>query len=158
MSSFYFKKKSTNDKYETPEHVWDLVLDKIPKESVIYEPFYLNGKSGNYFKNKGFEVIHKDEDFFENYNNHTYDIIVSNPPFSIMQKVIETLEKIDKPFMLITPLSIITRKYFDIEKYEIMIPKKRINFIADGVQTKNGCLETVFVCYKFGLGKKMQKI
>ena len=87
-----------NDEYTTPKSAWENIIKYLPTNKVIWEPFYCDGTSGRYLEELGFEVIHKNEDFFE--NNHG-DIVVSNPPFSLSKKILERLVKLDKPFILL---------------------------------------------------------
>ena len=90
------------------------------------------------------------------YNKLDYDIIISNPPFSIKQKIFKLLKQIDKPFILIVPVSIITKKYFMDnfkDDFQIIIPKKRIQFIKDEVQTKRCWFDCVYICFKMNLDK-----
>ena len=90
------------------------------------------------------------------YNKLEYDIIISNPPFSIKNKIFKLLKQIDKPFILIVPVSIITKEYFMKDykdQYQIIIPKKRIQFIRDNVQLKRCWFDCIFVCFKMNLEK-----
>ena len=56
------------------------------------------------------------QDFFK-YEPSSWDIIISNPPFSIKDKIIERLYSFDKPFAVLLPLNSLqgkTRyKYFE---------------------------------------------
>ena len=153
------KNYKKDDDYETTEYIWGLIKTYLSNYSTIYEPFYCNGKSGEIFTKFGFDCIHKDEDFFENYNNYDYDIIVSNPPFSIKKQIFHTLKEIDKPFIMIAPISVITKVYFR-EKYEntditILIPKKRMQFSKNDVVQGGSWFDSVFICYKLGLDKEI---
>jgi len=82
----------------TPKYAWENIQHLIPKDKVIWEAFYGGGKSGEYLKELGFDVIHDEVDFFE---NDLGDIIVSNPPFSLSKAVIKRLFELDKPFIII---------------------------------------------------------
>ena len=73
--------------FMTPEYVWDWIIPFIPKDKIIWEAFYGDGESGKYLEKKGFEVIHKNIDFFE---NNEGDIVVSNPPFEKKKEIIIT--------------------------------------------------------------------
>jgi hypothetical protein len=42
----------------TPKYAWENIKDLIPKNKIIWEPFYGDGKSGDYLKELGFNVIH----------------------------------------------------------------------------------------------------
>jgi methylase of polypeptide subunit release factors len=48
-------------------------------------------------------VIHEPIDFFA--NTHLGDLIVSNPPFTKKKEVLETLLRINKPFILLRDAS-----------------------------------------------------
>jgi hypothetical protein len=135
MAGFHTKTFSKYDDYMTPKYAWENIKDLIPKNKVLWEPFYGDGKSGEYLTDLGFEVIHKPIDFFENDEG---DIIVSNPPFSKCKEVLKRLKELNKPFILILPSSKINtsyvREFFKNEKLQIIIPRKRIHFnkLKDG--------------------------
>ena len=48
--------------------------------------------------------IHDGQDFFK-YEPDEWDIIVSNPPFSIKDKILERLYLFNKPFAILLPLN-----------------------------------------------------
>ena len=108
MASFHTKTFSSNDNYMTPKSAWENIQEYIPKDKVIWEPFYGDGKSGEYLEEIGFNVIHKDIDFF---SNNEGDIIVSNPPFTMKKEILTRLKNLDKPFILILPAYTITTQY-----------------------------------------------
>jgi len=147
-----------HDDYMTPKYAWENIQKYIPKDKVIWEAFMGDGKSGEYLKELGFDVIHNDNDFFE---SNEGDIVVTNCPFSKSKEVITRLKKIDKPFILILPSSKINTQYFRLFKNEIqiIIPKKRIHFDKqiDGVTPegwKNSCnFDCFYYCYKMNLKK-----
>ena len=147
---------STHDDYMTPAYAWEDIRQYIPKDKLIWEAFYGDGTSGEILRNMGFDVIHEDVDFFK---NDLGDIIVSNPPFSQSRSVIQRLNELDKPFILIMPTPKISTNYFReafMNKVQIIIPRKRIQFIKtiDGVpcNQKNQCsFDCFYYCYKIGL-------
>jgi type I restriction-modification system DNA methylase subunit len=92
------KREKANDIFYTPlnlvkKHL-EIVQPFVKTNDIILDPFY---GSGNYFnlykdyfkKNNTFEwcEIEKEKDFFT-YNTNV-NIIVSNPPYSILDKVLE---------------------------------------------------------------------
>lgn len=60
------------------------------------------------FPRGGYNVVrsHIDEgkDFFT-YEPEEYDVIVSNPPFSLKDKILQRLYELDKPFAILLPLN-----------------------------------------------------
>ncbi len=162
MSLFNNKTFLEHDDYMTPFSAWEDIKNYIPKDKVIWEAFYGNGKSGEYLQQLGFKVIHKEIDFFE---NNEGDLIVSNPPFTKAKDVLERLVRLDKPFILILPSSKINTQYFrklfcNSEKpIQIIIPKKRIQFtkLVNGKipdNFKESCnFDCFYYCYKMNLAR-----
>ena len=146
-------KLKKDDDYQTPKPVFESIQHLIPKDKVIWESFYGNGDSGKFLKELGFKVESHDVDFFDD-QKFNYDIIISNPPYSIKAKVFKKLYEINKPFMLLVPVSTITKQYlkkYFKDKIQIVIPQKRIQFIKDGVQNNRCYFDTLWICYKMGL-------
>lgn len=159
MATFTARTFLKYDDYMTPAYAWDNIKQFIPKDKVIWEAFYGDGKSGSHLSNLGFDVIHQPVDFFE---NDLGDIIVSNPPFSKTKEVMERMLILDKPFIMIMPSSKINTGYFRSWKdkgLQIIIPPKRIHFtkLVNGVvpdNWKSACnFDCFYYCYKMNLPK-----
>ena len=160
MAGFHTKTFTIHDDYMTPTYAWEWIADYIPKDKVIWEAFYGNGKSGNDLSNLGFNVIHEPIDFFE---NNEGDIIVSNPPFTKKKEVFTRLKELDKPFIMICPSPMIVTQYIrnlfkdTTDRLQIIIPNKRIHFIklVDGVvpdDWSDKCnFDCFYYCYKLNL-------
>ena len=158
MASFHTKTFTKHDNYMTPKHAWEAVQQFIPKDKVIWEAFAGNGDSSKYLGELGFNVVCKEEDFFD---SDYGDIIITNPPFSLKKEVLMKLKELGKPFMIICPSAMImtqyTRKLFSKEKLQIIIPRKRIHFIKtddDGniLPTENKCnFDCFYYCWKMNL-------
>lgn len=154
MAGFHTKTFLVHDDYMTPKYAWENIKDYIPQNKVIWESFYGDGKSGDYLKEMGFNVIHEEIDFFDDNERPEYDILVSNPPFSKSKEIMDKLYEINKPFILIFPSSKINTQYFRKwkNKIQIIIPKKRIQFIKNGNELNNKCnFDCFYYCYKIGL-------
>ena len=158
MAGFHTKTFLKHDDYMTPKYAWENIQHLIQKNKIIWEAFYGDGKSGNYLRELGFNVIHEPVDFFE---NNLGEIILSNPPFSKSKEVIKRLKELDKPFIIIMPSSKIHTSYFR-ETFmncglQIIIPRKRIHFekhvngkMVEG--WKSECnFDCFYYCYKIGL-------
>lgn len=159
MSGFATKTFIKHDDYMTPKTAWENIIEYIPKDKVIWEAFYGDGRSGEYLRELGFNVIHEDVDFYE---NNLGEIVVSNPPFSQSKKVMDRFLELDKPFIIIFPASKICTSYMRAWKdkgLQIIIPKKRIHFQKqiDGVipdNYKSSCnFDCFYYCYKMELDK-----
>lgn len=155
MAGFATKTFSKHDDYMTPKTAWEAISEYLPKEREIWEPFYGDGKSGQYLRELGFRVYHEDENFFE---NNRGDIVVSNPPFTLKKEIIARLIELDKPFILLMPVAAMVTTYVrDMLKddIQIIIPRRRIQFhkLVDGkLQTDGKCnFDCYYFCYKMGL-------
>lgn len=147
---------TTGDHYITPNYAWHWIKDIIPCKN-IYDPFYCDGKSGQIFKDMGFNIYHKQEDFFlnspKNWEEQKEDYcIVSNPPYSIMGKVFKELKKRDRPFIMLVTIQKTATKYFrDTFKNgecSIVYPPTKIKFVYKGAKTYSSIPNTCYVCYR----------
>ena len=160
MTTFQSKSFLKHDDYMTPKYAWENIKGFIPKDKIIWEAFMGDGKSGQYLKELGFNVIHESVDFFE---NNLGEIIVSNPPFSKIPEILTRLKELQKPFILIMPSAKIFtqyfRKLFSEERIQIIIPRKRIHFEKqiDGKKVenwKNACsFDCFYYCWKMNFEK-----
>lgn len=156
MSGFDCKSFKKHDDYMTPRSAWENIQHMIPKDKVLWEAFYGNGQSIQYLQELGYMVEGgPDEDFFQ---HNKGEIIVTNPPFTIIPAILERLIDLDKPFILIMPSSKINTQYFRKllgRQIQIIIPKKRIQFekIVDGKKVEsNQCnFDCFYYCYKMNL-------
>lgn len=147
-----FKK---DDEYMTPAYALQDIAHLIPTDKVIWEPFYGDGKSGEYLKELGFNVEHHKIDFYDD-PTFDYDILISNPPYSGKPKVFKRLREINKPFMMLLPVSTITKiflKTYFKDEIQIVIPKKRIQFVKNGEQTDRCWFDTLWICYDMNFDK-----
>ena len=159
MAGFHTKTFIKHDDYMTPKYAWENILHLIPKDKIIWEAFYGDGKSGEYLRELGLNVIHEPIDFFEEDPDH-WDIIISNPPFSKSKEILTKLKQVDKPFILIFPSSKINTQYirelYKNTELQLIIPRRRINFEKkiDGVVPDgwgNRCnFDCFYYCYKMG--------
>lgn len=113
-----YLKSSKNDEAYTPYYAVQPLLKYIPKNVVIWCPFDQDYSAFvNLLRNHGCRVIcshiELGYDFF-NYEPRYYDIIISNPPFSIKDKVLERLYQLNKPFAMLLPLNSIQ----GVKRYE----------------------------------------
>jgi len=152
-----FLKDKDSDNYMTNKIEWLRIKDFIPNDKKIWSPFYGDGKQKEYFKEMGFDIIHDDEDFFE---NNRGEIVIDNLPFSKKKEILIRLKELEKPFIIICPSMMLSYKYFQElfkDSIQIIIPNKRINFRHIDSQKKNYSppFASFYYCYKMNLKKDL---
>ena len=159
MASLSFKTNKgsiSDDNYYTPKSAWQEIEAFLPNDKLVWEAFYGDGTSANYLREIGCNVVSKDVDFFD--NKIEFDCIVTNPPYSFKKKVFERLRELDKSFILLLPVSTITKAFYQdyfAQHCGVIVPKKRIHFIKGKDQTTRCWFDTLFICYKIeGVGEK----
>ncbi len=143
-----------DDAYDTPLSAWEMVAPYIPKDKMIWEAFYSNGRSGDHLRSLGFNTLHEDIDFFQ---SNLGDIVVSNPPFSKKWPILKRLKALDKPFILLLPASVLGTKQLStlFPDIQVVIPKGRISFIKNGEQTKGVWFASFFYAWKMNLPRDL---
>ena len=152
-----FTKDKDSDNYATDKYGWDNIKDYIPTDKKIWSPFYCDGKQKEIFKDMGFDIIHEDEDFFE---NNKGDIIIDNPPFSKWKEICDRLKELNKPFIIIAfPKVILTKRFTNLFKdhLQIIIPDCRPTFthLTNPKKGYTPPFGTWYMCYKMNLEKDL---
>lgn len=152
-----FTKDKDSDNYATDMEGWKIIKEYIPKDKIIWSPFFCDGKQKEYFKDMGFDIIHEDEDFFK---NNKGDIIIDNPPFSKFKDICLRLKELEKPFILLCPARTLQLKHFQ-EKFkhdlQLIIPFKRPTFthLTNPKKGYTPPFGVMYYCYKMNLKKDL---
>lgn len=163
MASFHTKTFQKHDDYMTPLSAWNAINHFLPTGKIIWEPFFGDGTSGKNLMKLGHRVVHQKKDFFK--YEPEYDLIVTNPPYSLVKDIMPRLLELDKPFVLLMPSSKITTNYmrdWSHKGLQIIIPRKRIQFIKctvnrfgriepNPVQDNKCNFDCFYYCYKMNL-------
>lgn len=123
---------SAKDEVYTPDIAMDILLPYISKEAIIYECAVGTGKLKDYFENKGYSVV-SGSDFF-NDNINEFDVIITNPPYSLKDKFLEKCYQLEKPFALLLPITALEGKkrqeLYSNNGLQILFPKKKFILTA----------------------------
>lgn len=143
------------DDYMTPESAVNLILPYVKKFNTIWCPF--DKEDSNFvkiFKENGINIIntHIDygNDFFNFMPKDSFDAIVSNPPFSKLDKVIQRLYEINKPYAIIMPVHSLqgkTKFRYIKDTAQILIPEDRIQFLNPITKSKLDTTVSFSSCY-----------
>ena len=157
-----FNKKKYDDgscDWNTPKHIWDIVLPFVPKDKVIWMPFYNDGYCGDYLKQKGYNVIHENKDFWK---TNQGEICVDNPPYRVKGivktklKIMKRLMELDKPFMLLIPTTTIQTQYFkklNDGRFQFLIPQTKYDFEKSEGVASICPFYTMWVCWRMDFEK-----
>ena len=136
----YIQKEKFDDIY-TPSYAIKPLLKYIPKGITIWECCDF-GKSEitRLLKEHGCEVIStdKEENFFEYIPDKHFDMIITNPPYSLKDDFIAKCYEWGKPFALLLPITSLEGKFRGslFRKYgiEVMVFDGRVQFMENMVE------------------------
>lgn len=148
---------SRNDEFYTPNYAIKPILKYIPKNTKVWCPF--DTEHSNFVKliSKTNEVIfshlNDGNDFFT-FEPKEYDIIVSNPPYSIKGEVFKRLFLLEKPFaMLVGVVGLFESDFrfdlFSSNEFEVMYFNRRISYYKNHFDQKsslNPPFSSVYLC------------
>lgn len=153
-----FCNQKDSDNYATDKLGWEIIKPYIPDDKKIWSPFYCDGKQKQYFKEMGYDIIHQDKDFFS--YTPEYDLVIDNPPFSIMKEICFKLKELDKPFIIISFSKVILLKWFQKlfkDDLQVIIPFTRPTFthLTNPKKGYTPPFGTQYYCYKMNLEKDL---
>ena len=135
----YDIKNKSSDIFQTPNIAVDYLLPYIQKNHhVVWESACGNFMIKDYLIEKGYSVYGTDIidgiDFFKYEPEFSYDVQITNPPYSLKDDWLERSYKLGKPFALLLPVnslhSVRRCKMFREYGLQLIIPPRRINFIT----------------------------
>ena len=149
-----FVKKGPDDEYTTPPEAVHPLVEYLPKGAVCWEPTD-DGRSGitKVLQERGFTVIstHKATgfDFLRDWPNFHFDIIVTNPPYSLKTEFLERCYELGKPFALLLPITALegVRRGRLYRRYgiQLLVFDRRVEFLRE----KRGVwFNTSWFCWK----------
>ena len=151
-----YMKQEKNDELYTPDEAIYPILKYLDKDKVYWEcTDFGQSNITKVLRQNGFKVINTckaEIDFLED-EPLDYDVIITNPPYSIKDKFIKRCYELDKPFMLLLPLTALEgkerNKLYKEKGIELIVLDKRINFMKN---KNNVWFNTSWFCH--GICKK----
>jgi hypothetical protein len=157
-----FSKRGAFDELYTPSEAVEMILPYIPKEvKTIWECTAIKeSKIVKVLRDAGYNVItthiEDGQDFFK-YEPENYDMIVTNPPYSLKDKFLKRAYDLKKPFMFLLPLTTLEGiergKMFNKNGIQMLIPNKRFNFKPE--KNSGAWFQTSWFCFGCRLGSDL---
>ena len=155
------KTDKASDEYYTPPEAVKPILKYIDMKGyplTVWCPF--DTEESQFVKlihAAGHKVIASHIDNGENffyYEPDEYDLIVSNPPFSIKDDILKRLSELGKPYAILLPLPALQgqKRFSYLKDCQALIFDKRINFYTDEAQTKRDTgvsFASIYICKDF---------
>lgn len=132
-----YMKNEKNDELYTPEYAIKPLLKYLPKNKIIWECTDFGGSNiTKVLKENGYKVISthkKDFDFLKDNPDFKFDIIITNPPYSLKDEFIKKCYEYQKPFCLLLPITslegIERGKMFRKNNIELLVLDRRCEFM-----------------------------
>lgn len=147
-----YMKNEKNDELYTPNYAIEPLLKYLPKNKIIWEcTDFGSSNITKLLKQHDYKVIstHKDNfDFLTDIPNFDFDIIITNPPYSLKNEFLKKCYEYDKPFCLLLPLTslegIERGKMFREKGIDVLVFDRRCDFMNNG---KSNWFNTSWFCY-----------
>lgn len=133
-------KRGCYDELYTPEYGIKPLLKYLPKNVKIWEcTDYGKSNITKVLNENNYEVITTNKDdfnFLTDKPNFDFDMIITNPPYSLKDEFIKKCYEYNKPFCLLLPITslegIERGKLFREKGIELLVLDKRIDFNGKG--------------------------
>ncbi|UOF82962.1 DNA N-6-adenine-methyltransferase [Circoviridae sp.] len=161
-----FKADCSTDNYETPIAVWRQLLPYVKQYKTIVDPFYCDGRARIYWEDLGKKCKHSDIDAYSITNDFPPDhCIVTNPPFSQLEKAITFLFSFDNAIFCLVPISILNSDWFvellhkaeEYREFSILPAVVRTGFIKDGALLRESPTALCIISLGVANGKRKRR-
>ena len=142
-----------NDELYTPMYAIEPLIKYISKDLIIWEcTDYGSSNITKLFRENGNIVItthKKDLNFLTDKPDFDFDIIITNPPYSLKDEFLQKCYEYGKPFALLLPITALEGvergKMFREHGIELLVLDKRCDFLDN---KKSNWFNTSWFCYR----------
>lgn len=150
-----YMKNVKNDELYTPEYAVKPLLKYLPKDKIYWEcTDFGSSNITKVLRENGYKVVNTNKaevDFLKDDVDFEFDIIITNPPYSLKDAFIKKCYEYGKSFCLLLPLTSLEGiergklyRKFDID---LLVFDRRCNFIYEDAK-KSNWFNTSWFCYK----------
>lgn len=148
----YMKKPKNDELYTPPEAIYP-ILKYLPKGKKYWEcTDFGNSNITKILRSNGFDIVGTGKeqiDFIKDDPPFDFDVIITNPPYSLKNEFLKRAYELGKPFCFLLPITTLEgiergrlfRKY----GIQLLVLDKRINFIGS---KKNVWFNTSWFCWR----------
>tara|TARA_R110000851_G_C12989942_1_gene557199 strand:+ start:532 stop:1086 length:555 start_codon:yes stop_codon:yes gene_type:complete len=146
-----------NDECYTPAYGVVPILKYIPENAIVWCPFDTSESEFVKHISKQNEVVYSHLENGQDFYTHepkSWDVMVSNPPFTNKKKIFERALSFNKPFALIMTNTWLNdsapKKLFAEKELQLLMFDKRMRFISpDGRQNDKITFSSSYYCWNF---------
>jgi hypothetical protein len=122
---------------QTPPYALEPLLPYLQRDQVVWEPAAGEGLLATSLDLAGYRTVRSDiqtgQDFFSYSPSEPWDVLITNPPYSMKYRWIARCYELGKPWALLVPLETLgagrdAQPYFKKYGVEVMLLSRRVNF------------------------------
>ena len=103
------RRRDDIDDFQSPPEVLDCLIPYLPKDDIIWEPacgqkLLVKKLAQAGYWTIGTDILHG-QDFFTYEPGFPFELIVTNPPYSLKNEFLERCYDLGKPFALLMPIN-----------------------------------------------------
>lgn len=148
-----------SDHFQTPgSALWPL-LPYLPAEATIWEPACGKRNLVRFLQGRGYDCFGTDllegHDFLTMPAPRSFDVIATNPPFSVKDLVISRCYELGKPFALLLPYTALEgqlrQSLYRKHGVQVLVMAKRVNFETPNNNGSSAWFPTLWLTWGLGL-------
>ena len=161
MSSGILGRKQVggSDNFDTPAYAFDLLIPYLEKECNIWEPAHGKFVLAGAMQAAGFYVFTTDVSFLIAEPMFDYDVIITNPPYSLKNEFLAKCYEIGKPFTLLLPLTALETKrrqsLYTRYGLEMIVPDGRVDFGTPSGKKSSAWFATAWYTNGLNIGRQL---
>lgn len=165
QSKINYAKNGPNDELYTPSIAVNMILPFIPSQvSRVWECTAVKeSQIVKVLRNNGYSVVatHIEDgyDFLE-FEPSDYDMIITNPPYSLKTKFLRRAFELGRPFMFLLPITTLEgverNKMFMDNGLQLLIPNARFNYMP--TKKSGAWFQTSWFTWRLGLNRDLNFI
>jgi len=155
------KGRNRPDDFQTPEWPVEALIKAVnlSKNDIVWEPACGKGNIVSTLTNNGYVAFGTDitdgADFFTYQPDQKFDVIITNPPYSLKDRFLDRCYQLHRPFALLLPLTALEgikrQKMYRDNGIQIIFLPRRVNFETPSGQGKGSWFATAWFTWGFDL-------